>query len=182
MRTFCTPPPSLFDTDPLEISRFGVRLANENQTFWPMENQTACGIKHPMEIKQNGNQTTNRKSKPKPFPKRKTFPKSFRKYNQTTNGKSNKREIKRPTENQNPNDFRNIKRFRNGLRNTIKRPTENQTSNGIKRPTGKHDERTNQQKESRKPNRPMIHIACESQTAQKKPGSVSRYGPIQSKP
>jgi len=67
MRTFCTPPPSLFDTDPLEISHFGVSLANENQTFYPMENQTAHGIKRPMEIKQNGNQTTNRKSNPNSF-------------------------------------------------------------------------------------------------------------------
>jgi len=77
MRTFFTPPPSLFDTDPLEISRFGVRLANENQTFWPMENQTDHGIKRPMEIKQNGNQTTNRKSNPNRFRNAKRFRNRF---------------------------------------------------------------------------------------------------------
>jgi len=133
MRTFCTPPPSLFDTDPLEISHFGVRLANENQTFWPMENQTACGIKRPMEIKQNGNQTTNRKSKPNCFRNAKRFRNRFgntikrpmeikQNGNQTTKEKSN------------PNRFRNAKRFRNRFGNTIKHPMEikqngNQTTN-----------------------------------------------------
>jgi len=124
MRTFCTPPPSLFDTDPLEISRFGVRLANENQTFYPMENQTACVIKRPMEIKQNWNQTTNEKSNPNSFRNAKRFRNDFGntikrpmeikpKRNQTTNGKSN------------PNDFRNTKRFRNRFVNTIKHPMRN---------------------------------------------------------
>jgi len=120
MRTFCTPPPSLFDTDPLEISRFGVRLANENQTFEPMENQTDYGIKRPMEIKQNGNQTTNRKSNPNSFRNAKRFRNRFGNAikrpikikqirNQTTNRKSN------------PNSFRNAKRFRNRFGNAIKR-------------------------------------------------------------
>jgi len=99
MRTFFTPPPSLFDTDPLEISRFGVRLANENQTFWPMENQTACGIKRPMEIKQNGNQTTNRKSNPNRFRNAKRFRNRFGKRIKRPM-EIKKMEIKRPTGNQ----------------------------------------------------------------------------------
>jgi len=157
MRPFCTPPPSLFDTDPLEISRFGVRLANENQTFYPMENQTACVIKRPMEIKQNGNQTKlksndQREIKPKQFPKRKTFPKRFRKYNQTANGNqtkkksNNQREIKSkrfpkhktfpksfrqynqtPNEKSIPNRFMKRKAFRKSFRKYNQKPNGKQT-------------------------------------------------------
>jgi len=140
MRTFSRPPPSLFDTDPLEISHFGVRLANENQTFWPMENQTACVIKRPMEIKQNGNQTTNEKSNPNSFRNANCFGNRFGNTikqpieikqirNQTTNGKSN------------PNSFRNSLRFGNRFGNTIKHPMEikrngNQTTNAKSNPNG----------------------------------------------
>jgi len=99
MRTFFTPPPSLFDTDPLEISRFGVRLANGNQTFWPMENQTDYGIKRPMEIKQNGNQTTNRKSNPNSFRNANCFRNRFGNTIKRPM-KIKKMEIKRPTGNQ----------------------------------------------------------------------------------
>jgi len=100
-----------------------------------MENQTEHGIKRPMEIKQNGNQTTNRKSNPNSFRNSLCFGNRFgntikhpmeikQNGNQTTNRKSIQ------------NSFRNNLRFGNRFVNTIKRPIRNQIKKEIKRPTG----------------------------------------------